>query len=818
MAEVSYYVSGPYEGLSQVPPQVRLQGACKSMINCLAIVPYGLQPRPPLEFLANLGYGPDVSGTLFQSVPRGSAAEDLTLVVSEVDAVTDVRLFRTSTWASIPITSSPAAETYLNQGPPDIHLDLRAVTIEDTTFLANRQVTVADAGDSQAARPFEALVWVKTGGYSRRYVVSVNKTVGGTPVTSTYQPNNGGLGPHALGVTTEAILDGLINHTVIGGSDAVVSGDPLTDLTTQGFVLDRIGSVLRIKHTTADFTVAIEDGAGGSTVTVIKDEVQRFSDLPAVAFDGFTVRIAQAITGGLSDYYVTFVPAGATNTGIWQEVVAPGSLLGLDPVTMPVGLTVDTLGDWSMDTLPWLRRQTGNPTLSPDPSFVGDQVNAISWFKGRLALVSGGSVSLSDSANPFNFYATTLTASLDSDPVGLLPPGKQKVYFKDAVAFEEKMAVIGDGCQAAVSTIDGTVRPTSTGIDPVASTGLNFAVPVQECDGRLYYVAPRPGSSIIYELAVEKISGKVRPEDMTLAVPNLLPKALTFAASHNADFVTVYAVHGDTTLYVHTYRYQKEDRVQNAWSLWTMPDGFTFEGGYFQGSMFCVLLKAPSGDFVVCQMDMTPNSVDPGGQTRTHLDLRHSSADCTVVYDAPTDTTRYLLPNGMPVLDATIATVAAPGTPDFPEAYRPTVSARAGAILTLDGDWTGVPLWIGRTYVSEFTPSRWYAYGQDQRPLSGRLTMRRLEVDLSKYGYLRAEVTTTGRATRTYVHEGYDLDDANTPLDAVPDEEAPKFMVSLGATNDQTSVRFVCDSPTGFRLMGYRWRADMSDRGSRSMS
>jgi hypothetical protein len=104
-------------------------------------------------------------------------------------------------------------------------------------------------------------------------------------------------------------------------------------------------------------------------MVAVKDKVQKFSDLPAKAPDGFTVRIIQQSGTNQDDYFVKFQTQRVDGSGVWEECLAPGAQLGLDKNTMPMGLVYDA--GWKLKVLDWKQRATGNEELVKDPDFMG---------------------------------------------------------------------------------------------------------------------------------------------------------------------------------------------------------------------------------------------------------------------------------------------------------------------------------------------------------------------------------------------------------------------------------------------------------------
>lgn len=820
--EISDYVAAPYQGVSQSPPQVRLQGTCDEMEDCMSTIPMGAQKRPPFTWTGPLfkadGVTPIVADpeAVWYEVLRGSAGADCALLLNRESGVIQPYLFLISDMSPVTVTWDDDALTYLRANSPTPNSQIKCCTIEDVTFITNRTVQVADGTATQATRPYECLLWVETGHYSANYKVTITPASTGTPISAQYTPSTGASGDDAWGVGTDCIANGLYSGTIPSSSNAGFVGTPLESaLTPLGYTVTLNGSTIYISHPTDDFTVAVADDQGGTAMIAIKGEVQEFSDLPAVAVDGLVVRIANESAGGYSDYYVQFSAGNATTLGVWNECVAPGANLGIDLTTMPVGLTCTDGVTWELKQLTWTGRTTGDATLSLDPSFVGDYIMDIGWWRGRLCLVYQGGVSLSASDSPYKFYVSTLVTALDSDAIDLLPPIDRKTVFYQAVIFDLRLVVMGDQNVAVVES-SGGVTPTLTGIYPLSDTPFTDTVRVQGANHKIYFAAPRTNSLVLYEISIDRLSGLALPEDQTAAVPTYLPLTLDRAATLKTDYITVYGASGSGRLYVRVFRHSQQQQVENAWFAWNLPTGWTIGGLFIEGTILYAAVIDPAGNFQSAQLDLTPDLTDPSGSILTHWDMRVTEAQATsITYSATTGETTVTLP--IPVNATLQVSCRQPVVTDgYPEGYLVPIISTTSTTVVLKGDWTDVPLWFGYRYGCTFTPTKFYKMGQDQKPeRSGRLTLHRAKADVSAFGHLAAKVTVAGRRPRVTVYEGYNLDDVDTPINGPPLRNTAVLNFSIGGNNERTTIQFMSDSHFGFKYLGCEWQGAWTPKAQR---
>jgi hypothetical protein len=842
MGLVSVYTEAPYQGVSQAPPQVRSTTQAETLEDCFVSIPQGWQKRPPFEYVGKLEGHPGLSNgllTLIQTAGPENDGLDYFLTIALEGAEATPRLYSFDPLAVLPYPSvindvavsvSAEAQDYLDTSlVASPHEFLRALTVEDYTFLTSRGAIVGKVATTVPARDPEGLLWVRQSAYGRKYVVTVTPS-GGTPVTVTLKTPDGSAAAQSEFVDTDVIAQALVSgsYTALGG--ASISGN-LAALSGQGFTVTRIGATIALIRNTGNFTMKVEDGQGGSAFLAIKDRVQRFSDLPLKAFDGFTIRIVQATGEDNDDFIVKFIENAGEGTGTWQETIAPGAELGLDPETMPVGL-FNELGTWMLDVLPWGGRTTGDENIAPDPDFVGTRVQDVSFWRGRLVLVADEGVTLSASDDPFRFYPRTLSSVLADDPIGLVSPYPSKSVMRYALPFDERLIIFGDKHQAVIKA-DGITTLETAEIDVLTSYESSPLLRPQAVNGKAYFAANRgKTASIVYEQNVDRISATTNADDTTVAVPRYLPSGIDRVASCPVNYTTAYGKSGSTQIYVHLYRYAEQERVQNAWQRWNLPAGYTLGGMYFKNTELYVLACfAANGTSHLLKLDLSPDvlDADPDSRILTRLDLRLDDTQVELDYDSPSDTTLVTLPYLWD--EDTRVVVRAPGgvggralmmgpLPSVPEGLQANVNELATELVAsdqfvLDGDWTQCALYIGSKYEAKWVPSRFYVMGGDNRPLrSNRQQLRRLTLDLSNTGYIKVRVTAKGRAPREYVFEGIRLDDPNSVYDQAPSATIP-FTVPLMSNTEQTLIEIINDTHFPSGVLGLEWRAEVNEKAQR---
>ncbi len=394
--------------------------------------------------------------------------------------------------------------TYLTLASGNDNDGFVATTINDDTFIANKQIAPALAATVAPTRPKEALFFFRAGNYLATYQLAIiyggkiyvwtyttpdnsvaanAKYIGTTQLAATFYralrngtaatvtATNTSVGSAPYGVGPQSVGDP-------GGSGAGTISVVTTgiDITALGFSITLSGNVIRVWRADGnDFDVDVADSAGNSNLMVVKDTVQFFTDLPQIGVDGFTVKVRGESKTAVDDYYVQF---NATSTdggkGNWQEVVKPGVQTTLDPTTMPHMLFNTGYRAFSFGRAIWGPRVSGDGVNSAKtPSFVGELIQDLFYDNNRLAIMVEGSTVWSKTNNAFVFFPDTAQTVLATDPIDF------NVAAKRQIALLRQAVQQGDGTflwaqRVQISVSSGTDSFKAENIRMKATTAYEF--------------------------------------------------------------------------------------------------------------------------------------------------------------------------------------------------------------------------------------------------------------------------------------------------------------------------------------------------------
>ena len=741
-------------GVSQQPPIARFLNQLGESINAVADPVEGLGKRAPLEYVKKL------MGNTFTQEPAGFFIDrDLQNRFVALVADGGVKVFDIFTGQEKTVTNVDNAASYLTCDNPET--DIRSLTIADFTILMNRTKTVARRSATAPTRPSEGLAFVRAGAYGRSYRINVIWSAApgysaGSGAGAWTTPD-GSSAAHTNQIATNNIANNLASNLALP-----LSFGPVTVTVDGSLIKFSAPAGVTIK-------LEAEDGQGGEALRVYTDSIQRFSELPRTAPEGFTIRIAGDPTSGFDDYFVRF------NGTVWEETVEPGASLGWDAATLPVALVRQTDGTFRLEKLPWVDRAVGNDDSNPFASFEGLKLSSMIYYRNRLGFLADENVILSKSGDFFNFFRTTLTQLLPDDPIDIAVgdvSGESSPVTKleHGVAFDKKLALFAANGQFILDA-EGGLTPGSAQVDPVTSFACSVLCRPVAAGRYIYFPFDRDGASGVREFFIEGVSQSEDAAEITAQCPTYLPaRIVSMAATTLENTMLARSSDFPSRAYVYEFLWDGPNKLQSAWHQWQFRSSNSIRHFFFAENVAYFVLKRADG-YHLERMRLRPNLFDPGLPYLTALDHRVTLDQCTVTYSGITQQTTIVLPYeteaGLKVFTRKSSTnLHAPG------AEVPIVS-RSGATIVLAGDKRNWDLVIGYQYTWRIDLSRPFFSPPDKiDPVANTETeirLRSYSLDFVNSGYFKAifkprfrgewEKTFTGTVLGVTALSEVDLDD-----------------------------------------------------------
>ncbi len=809
MPLVSQTIPNFINGISQQTPTQRGLNQGTKQINMQSKIVEGLCKRPPLEYIATLDNSQVFPNTSYVwEIQRDENNKYFCAFFNG-----GVRVFDLN--GNEKTVSYPNGTSYLTTTTPKEMF--RCVNVADFTFVVNRSKTVLADTATSAAKVEEFQIYTKATNFGRTYKVAINHPDMADELEVQFQmPSGNDATTDSEFRDTDKIADILLYGTSSADWNAAASqigfkvinkASGATVSTTQGlanfsgisshFTFEKYSSLIYGKPIDGDagYSVTTSDGAGNTSMYVLRDKVQDFSALPYYAKPDTILQITGDEGDTLTDYYVKF-----ENDGVWAECIAPSTSVGLDNSTMPHALVNNNDGTFTFKQLDYTDRDCGNSTTNPDPSFVNRVIQNVTFYKNRLGFLSGENLILSENTSYFNYFVTTATQVLDTDVIDIAASGTTVNTLRSSVAFNDTLLLFSDNGQYKLDSSGNTaISPLTAILNLVSSFEHNRNVRPVTAGKYAYFAQDRNDNTAIREYYSDEDSLTNDGIDITVGVQDLIPEngyqiisnniedTLCVIASDTADSQTapyttssaVTTTHGNR-IYVYKYFFDNAEKVQSSWSFWEL-EGVKILGGLGTDS-FIYLFTAEGTNTKLYRIDLR-NLKIPSLGFNIYLDKR---ATVSATYSASTGKSTFTSPYG--ALTNLLAVNATTGTNLI------TVNT-SGSTYTVEGNHTS--LYIGTTFTSTYELSPQFIREESSRGTisitNGRYQIKYITFDFVDTGYFRVEVTPDNRDTLTKQFTGYVIGLPTTLIDR-PSISSGALRVPIQAENTKFTLQLKNDS------------------------
>jgi hypothetical protein len=809
---VSQSIPNFLNGISQQSPTQRGINQGEEQINLQNGIVDGLAKRPPFDFVATLDATNVLPNTTkFWSIQRDKENQFMCAFYNGGVKVWDLQ-------GNAKTVTIASGSSYLTSTNPKE--DFRLVNIADYTFLVNKSKTVLADTNLSTAKVQEFYINVLLTNFGKEYSVTLKHPSMSYNIKASLQLPTGNSATHDTAFrdtahvadilfkgtssshfnsSSDASFD--ITRTDTGASLGATTGLGTNSGVTNYFTMTLYSSVIRAVSTDGNalFTASSSDGTGNTGMFIVRDKISDFTKLPYQASTDSRMEITGEDGDTLSNYWVKFV-----EDGLWQETIAPGVSLGLNNATMPHTLINNNDGTFTFQEQDYTDRGAGDGITNSNPSFVNTNINNILFYKNRLGILARDNLIFTENASFFNFYAKTVTQVLDTDPIDIAASGSEVNTLVDSVAFNEALLLFSERAQYKLGSVGESISPTSAILNEVSAFEHDKNIKPVSAGKYAYFGQARNNNTAIREYYADDDTLTNDGLDITVSVQNLIPKnafqiitnttedTLITLCSDTADTQLVpyttstdlTSTHGGT-MFVYKYFFDSGEKVQTAWSKWTLPNGKIIGGMTFESYIYLIVSEGKTTKLL--KIDLR-NLKDVTTGFGIFLDLK---TKVTGTYASGTDLTTVTSPYG--VKTGLIAVDATNGN-NF------TLTATTGSSYTLLGNHTNI--WLGVPYESRYRLSPQYVRENTGRGLiaitAGRYQIRNISFNYENSGYFQIEVTPQNRDTNISYMNGYIIGTATSTV-GVPAINGGTIKVPVSCRNTD----FVLDIKSSSHLPMY---------------
>jgi len=590
---------------------------------------------------------------------------------------------------------------------------------------------------------------------------------------------------------------------------AVIAGELKTDLETNGWTVIQNGSTLTITDFPTDGKIEVQGGSGDKALKAFYKNVLSFSDLPPNAPEGKIVNVQGDPEEAGDDYYVIF------KNGLWEECVGYGEGEELQLATMPHTLIRNSDGTWTFQEHNWKGRTAGDASSSQNPSFVGRTINDLFTWVGRLGFLSDENIIMSEANNYENFYRTTVTQLVDSDPIDVAALSDQVNILRHAVQFNKDLIVMSSKEQFRVA-YDNYLSPKTIKVQFSSGFDVSERIKPTMLGTSLYMVDDRPFYNYVkVREFYPKENGTIDDaDDVTAPIPEYIKNDVQFVAGSDRNQVYIVGTQGETnSLFVYKYFWAGNKKVQNAWSKWTFPAVTRILWAGFSGSYMYLLMQRTDGLFferIFLDEDVYTDTKD----LTYYIDRRYELAPADISFAG--GNTTLTLPY------EPVGKVEAISCDHTLEVYglRHTTSATANPdeYTVANEDLTGKEVYVGIPYTFSFEFSTIYPKQQrgqgEVALLDGRVQLRYLTISYNNTAYFDVKSETVGRDPFNFTFTGRIVGQASSNIGVVP-LDSGSYRLPVLAVNTDSTITLTNSTPYPCSFGNAEYQAEYQPKSRR---
>ena len=707
--------------------------------------------------------------------------------------------------------NKPDGTAYLNTSTP--RSVLKTVTIADFTFVVNTSITAAM--DSTLS-----------GGTGTKAIIFINQATANTTYSVTID-----------GVT---VTDNTSGDSTL--STDTIAADLKTGLDSglTGFTITRNGPVLYVrKNDNSDFSIDGSDTQGDTKMTIIKDSVQRFTDLPTVSPHGYVVEVKGDEDTNFDNYYVKFVGNNTTTDGVleegqWEETVEAGIQFKFDYATMPHVLVRQADGNFRFAkvdgdsytlarvtyTLPkWGERTVGDLVSAPNPSFIDNKINNVFFFRNRLGFLAGDNVILSRVSEFFNFFPETVISVLDSEPIDVAASHTKVAILKSAVTMGEKLILFSEQTQFVLTASADNLTPKTANVIVATEFESSAAAQPVGSGSSIYFLTEKGSFAGIREYIIQGESQIRDAANVTIHVPRLIPtNVFKMAVSTNQDILVVLGSDNPNKLYVYRWLYGGDgQKALSAWFTYTINTNRSILNVDFIGTdLFAVIEEA--NKVTLEKIPFETEFREANASFEYHLDhkVTEATTGVSVSYSSGTGLSTFTVPYRLRANMNIVGRYLGTGeTSTFVDAQGNTKTLVSGQVLsttnltngststiTATGDFRNSKFIIGEPYEMHYRFSKQRLTEQgagSPEYVGGRLQIHHFYIKYEDAGFFKVEVTPENRDTSIHKFTGRLLGSASAAIGQI-NLDTGTFKVPIMSKSDRVDIDIKNDTFLPTRL------------------
>lgn len=464
----------------------------------------------------------------------------------------------------------------------------------------------------------------------------------------------------------------------------------------------------------------------------------------------------------------------------------------------------------------WNPRSVGDEESAPDPSFVGERITGISFFKNRLILMSNENIVCSQAGEFLNFYPATVITTIKSDPIDISAGATTRIEFRYGLQRANGLMLFADNSQYVLQTRTEAFAPDTAELNLVSSYSHSIEVPPLDIGNTFVIVEENDTSVAVNELTI-RVDDQPLKKELSKLIPSYIPNGIDIVVnSLSASIFGFISVQEPNSVYFFRYYTQDDERLLASWFKWTFPAQVLLIELH-EDEIFIVL--DADDQPVLCRMELMTET--PGGAIEfenKYVDLRMDIFDYYpfVEYVAADEKTRIYFRQGINIADATACLVTLSEDDNSFVTYPDVVEDLAAAAdrqyyVEVDGDQSAIQFALGYQYNSEARLPGFYYKKDKQADVINVPTVHRLRVYSHESGPFKSTLRVPGRTTFELTLPQIVAD--NYSNNAAPMIRTSENIIPIMAYGRDADLTLSCDSPFPLSLVNLVWEGQYNSKG-----
>ena len=620
MPAVTQRIDNYLGGVSKQSDAKKLPGQVREALNSYPDPTFGLTKRPGFKWIANLGTGTTYDSSKWFYISRTSDEQYIGCIKPASGGGTgDIDIWNAGTGAACTVNYGTGAQAYLTGARTNYDI----LTVQDTSIITNNLITAAKIADPT----FNA---------NRKATLVLS----GTAISNTYT----------------VVIDGnTVTHTsnTSGTYDTVLTAlkTSIDALSLSGVTTTKYATSLHIADSNSAITITASGGSVNDAIYVLQDQVDSVTQLPVESFQNHTIKVINTSSDN-DTYFAKFVADnGTSGAGYWQETLDPSKSTGLDNATMPHELVNNSTNTFTFQKITYTSRLVGDDTTNSHPSFIGKKIQQSFFYNNRLGFLSEDNVSMSQSAQYYNFYHTSAQIVTDADPVDLSASTVKPAALHGVIPTTQGLVLFSKTQQFLMTSADGILTPTTTTIRTISNYEMDGTVDPVDMGTNINFISKTPGYTRIFGMLTRGQDENPQVLDIGRVVNEWVPATIdTFIASPQNQYLALSSQTDRKVYFYRTYNDGEKNLVQ-AWFNWELP-GTVQTIAVDSDSMFAVTKQGSQFTLSKASLSQSPEDAiivnNDGQKINPCIDLysnaRNAANNATVVYDSTNDFSKCYIP------------------------------------------------------------------------------------------------------------------------------------------------------------------------------